>query len=226
MVWNIGKIDGDNKEIMTRTETAKIDEIMVRNREEIGLGSEIVSRKERMAILKMKLLEEAAEIETELKRLEEVVVEKVKQGHQKEDDHTNFDQLYSNLFYFDQMLKDLADLASPQTAMELIVLDAEDLKWIEEEVEQAMEAIEKALEYLEKASKEDAHIYFDFLTNNVREALESVGNILETSDDAFNATISAHPGMLVITPETSTDGSNTNITPEGLWRWWCNPYQC
>ena len=79
MVWNIGKIGGDNKEIMTRTETAKIDEIMVRNREEIGLGSEIVSRKERMAMIKMKLLDEAAEIETELKRLEEVIVEKVEQ---------------------------------------------------------------------------------------------------------------------------------------------------
>ena len=167
-----------------------------------------------MARLKMKLLEEAVEIERELKRLEDVIVEKVQQGHLKEDPHTNFDQLYSNLFYFDRMLKELVNLNSPQTETELNILDEEDLKWIEEEVEQAIKGIKKALEYLEKASKEDAHIYFGFLTSNVREALQSVGNILETSDDAFNTTIRAHPGILVITLETSTDASNTNITPE------------
>ena len=158
-------------------------------------------------MLKMKLLEEAAEIETELKRLEEVIVEKVEQGHLKEDDHTNFDQLYSNLFYFDQMLKRLANLTYHQTDTKLNVLKEKDLKWIDEEVEQAMEGIKKALEYLEKASMEDAHIYFGFVTNNVREALESVRNIFETSTD-----VSKNPGMRPITPETSTDVSNANIT--------------
>ena len=105
------------------------------------------------------------------------------------------------------MLKRLANLTYHQTDTKLNVLEEKDLKWIDEEVEQAMEGIKKALEYLEKASMEDAHIYFGFVTNNVREALESVRNIFETSTD-----VSKNPGMRPITPETSTDVSNANIT--------------
>ena len=141
--------------------------------------------------IKMKLLEEAAEIETELKRLMDVILKRDEQ-----------DDLKDELFIIKQLLKDLAYLTSPHIETKLNSLDEENLEWVKEEVEQVLEDIERAVDYVEEFPEEEPKIFLGF----VQDALGSVRDI-------FGATSIDVPN---ITNTLDTDDAPTTTIPSAI----------